>query len=58
MNVLDPSLKHGEWSTEEDQRLMTAVSELGPGRDLILELAELVSKTACMQESGLRYPNL
>lgn len=32
MNVLDPSLKHGEWSTEEDQRLMTAVNELGPGK--------------------------
>ena len=41
MNVLDPSLKHGEWSVEEDTRLMAVVHELGPGTDVIVVLDDL-----------------
>lgn len=44
MNILHPDLKRGDWTAEEDKRLMDIVSEIGPGIDIFQNLAHKLNQ--------------
>ncbi|CAO2820494.1 unnamed protein product [Amaranthus hypochondriacus] len=57
VNVLDPSLKHGEWTKEEDMKLKEAISEYGYCWSKIAGCVPLRTDNQCRRRWKKLFPN-